>query len=163
LIDFAGTYTTPSYFINNDLLYAYGGGDGATALQVSSDAMTYSYNNIFENIRYCLIQTASTFANIHSDYNHYFNWNANWQFIIYNTYYTQAGTWQALGSGHDNNSNTVSVAANMVNPGVAPSSSNNFGLKSTSPCINAGTNVGLTETKPDIGAYPYAGRGIIVF
>jgi hypothetical protein len=38
-----------------------------------------------------------------------------------------------------------------------------FALKSGSPCINAGVNVGLTENTPDIGAIPYAGRGFVGF
>ena len=86
--------------------------------------------------------------------------NNDWFAVATNWYFwnTTGGstlaTWNAFrGVGTDKNSNPV----------FASTSDNNFHLLATSPCINAGVNVGLTADNagapiiglPDIGAFEY--------
>jgi hypothetical protein len=68
-----------------------------------------------------------------------------------NTYKSTYATWETAYGGTTHSVQSDPLFVSTATP--------DFHLTSTSPCINAGVGVGLTENIPDMGAIPYAGRG----
>ena len=90
------------------------------------------------------------------DNNCYYSTNMWFRFMYENISYA---AWNTFKSSTGQESNGINTDPGFVNPGT------DFHIKSTSPCINAGVNVGLTkdyddtpvpqQNDPDIGAHEY--------
>lgn len=119
-------------------------------------------NNIFYQTQGdYFIEQAFGVTNLVCDYNSYYKGTAPLGNFRLNGTGLGFSGWQA--AGQDAHS-TWGTDPKMVNPTGA-----DFTLQSDSPCINAGTNVGLTQDylghlisgNPDIGAYEYGTSGPI--
>ena len=155
----------------NNLFYGYFEGMIYMAgyHNVSTPSIAELYNNIFYSLGgACASGPACTDqyyidyivpeANISaSDYNlFYTNASAKWQ-LANGTKPANLAAWEATMPGFDTNS--LSTNPLLVNPPF------NFSLQSTSPCIDAGKDVGIAEdyistpiprgAAPDIGPYEY--------
>ena len=111
-------------------------------------------NNICaENQRSYEIETTADIAGLTCDYNCYYH-SAGGNYFLEADVAKDWSGWQT--AGYD--ANGMASDPQMVDP-----DNQNFKLKSTSPCINAGTRVGLAQDyegtivpkaiMPDIGAY----------
>jgi PKD repeat protein len=83
------------------------------------------------------------------------------------TSFTHNDVWGNITKNYDDGENQLPVQTGIngniaADPKFVSAETNDFNLSSDSPCINAGTNVGLPYLHlPDIGAHEYGGIGMI--
>lgn len=161
-----GTWARNLYYRGNLIYNNRTGGIYFKSINDNLDPgeMGYIYNNtIYNNGGYGLYLTHDNQPSNWTVKNNIITGNITGQLYLYNsvnmnltagnncpgTVNKYSGIWEA-------NKGTGNVESDplMIDPANA-----DFRLRSASPCIGAGGNVGLTEIIPDIGAIPYSGRG----
>jgi hypothetical protein len=113
------------------------------------------------------VKGTGSFVNVSLDYNNYYG-TANTNYFIkwLGTTYTIA-QWATYKSASSEDANSIITDPTLVNPGGTTAV--DYKLQSSSPCINTGTNVGITtdywgSARPqglavDMGAHEYMGAG----
>jgi len=140
---FVGPYSTQSTIVKNNIM----------------TELDQSLQNGFDH---SVVVLEGGTLNLISDYNNIYRNDLDT--IIYNNYYGNGEYTQAQFSTYQND---TGLDANSIsnNPIFIDTANNDFHLDSSSPCIDAGINVGLTldfdgnpvphGPAPDIGAYEY--------
>ena len=134
--------TTDNIYVRNNIFY-----------NTTSVGNPIHISNIFNGL-----------GNVTIDYNCYYN-------LLSGNLAMYQGAWYPISQFSTYQSNTGKDAHSIVgNPRFVDTSSHNYRLLSNSPCINAGTNVGLMNdyignhvpqgTGVDIGAFEYTGDDI---